>query len=154
MMAADIPPDPPEGAESATGYVLDDQVGFLLRRAHQRHQTIFANQGAGGLTSMQFSTLFRLAAEPDGVSQNALGRMVAMDAATTKGVVSRLQARGLIRSEPDLVDKRRYNLSATAEGHALLAELIPQMRQITTETLSPLAPKEQQQLIRLLRKIT
>lgn len=134
-------------------YQLDEQVGFLLRKANQRHLTIFAGLIPEGLTSMQFSTLFRLASEPGSVSQNALGRMVAMDAATTKGVVARLQARGLIQTEPDPVDRRRYNLSTTAAGRALLAEALPRMKEITRDTLAPLTPEEQGMLLALLKKI-
>lgn len=138
---------------AAQGYKLEEQVGFLLRKANQRHLTIFAGLIPGGLTSTQFSTLFRLATEPGPVSQNALGRMVAMDAATTKGVVARLQARGLIQTEPDPNDRRRYNLSTTAEGRALIAEVVPVMKEITRETLSPLSADEQKTLTDLLRKI-
>ena len=127
--------------------VLDDQFGHLLRRAHQWHQTIFARQLTEGLTP------FRLASEPDGVSQNALGRMVAMDAATTKGGVSRPQARGMVQAEADAHDKRRYTLSAAAASHALLKALLPQMQAITAGTLAPLTARDDAQLVRLLRKM-
>jgi len=139
--------------EKPEDYVLDEQVGFILRRAYQRHMTIFADQIVGGLTAMQFSTLYRLATEPGAISQNALGRLVAMDAATTKGVISRLLARGLIVSVPDQVDRRRYLLSTTAEGRALLAEVLPHVKAISCETLAPLDPAEQETLIALLRKL-
>lgn len=139
--------------EEPEDYVLDEQVGFILRRAYQRHMTIFADQIVGGLTAMQFSTLHRLATEPGAISQNALGRLVAMDAATTKGVISRLLARGLIVSVPDQVDRRRYLLSTTAEGRALLAEVLPRVKAISRETLAPLDPAEQETLIALLRKL-
>ncbi|MFT3691016.1 MarR family winged helix-turn-helix transcriptional regulator [Paenirhodobacter sp.] len=141
-------PDP-----EAQGYQLDEQVGFLLRKANQRHQTIFAARIPGNLTSMQFSTLFRLASEPGPVSQNALGRMVAMDAATTKGVVTRLKERGLIAMEPDPGDRRRYILSTTAEGRALLQAVVPVMQDITRETLAPLTPAERGTLVDLLKKL-
>ena len=134
-------------------YLLDEQVGFILRKAYQRHMTIFGEHIVGGLTSMQFSTLYRLATEPGPVSQNALGRMVAMDAATTKGVVSRLLARELINSEPDQVDRRRYMLTTSEEGRALLAQALPQVKKITEETLSPLTADERDTLIRLLQKL-
>lgn len=134
-------------------YRLDEQVGFILRKAYQRHMTIFADHIVDGLTSMQFSTLYRLATEPGPVSQNALGRMVAMDAATTKGVISRLLARGLIHSEPDQVDRRRYLLTTSAAGRALLEEALPQVKKITEETLAPLDPAERLVLIGLLQKL-
>lgn len=135
-------------------YRLDDQVGFLLRKAHQAHIAICTEKLGGMLTPVQFSTLHRLASEPTPVSQNALGRMVAMDAATTKGVVSRLKERDLVVSRPDAGDKRRHMLSTTEKGRALLGQAVPLMREITEQTLSPLAPYERDMLLALLRKIS
>lgn len=138
----------------ASDYRLDEQIGFLLRKASQRHMAICTERIGGMLTPVQFSTLYRLATEPGPVSQNALGRMVAMDAATTKGVVTRLMERGLVVSRPDTDDKRRHMLSATAEGHALLARMVPLMAEISVETLAALEPCEQDMLLALLRKIS
>ena len=42
-----------------TDYALDEQVGFLLRRATQRHLAIFARQ-IPTLTSTQFAALAKL----------------------------------------------------------------------------------------------
>ncbi len=134
-------------------YKLDEQVGFVLRKAYQRHQTIFSEANPGGLTAMQFSTLYGLAMGPGPISQNALGRLVAMDASTTKGVVARLQARGLIEMEKDMVDKRRYMLRTTEAGRALLTECVPTMKRITADTLAPLSKKEAQTLLALLSRI-
>lgn len=135
-------------------YRLDEQVGFLLRKAHQAHIAICTEKLGGLLTPVQFSTLYRLASEPDPVSQNALGRMVAMDAATTKGVVTRLKERGLIVSRADATDKRRHMLSTTEQGRALLTETVPLMQEITRQTLAPLEAYEQDMLLALLRKIS
>ena len=87
------------------GYLLDEQIGFLLRKAYQRNSNIFAETVPGKLTPTQFSVMHRLA-EDGPMSQNRLGRSVAMDGATTKGVVDRLIARGLLRTAPDPDDKR------------------------------------------------
>lgn len=135
------------------GYQLEDQVGFLLRRAYQHHIAICTERLGNTLTTMQFSTLYRLATEPGPVSQNALGRLIAMDAATTKGVVTRLKERGLIASRQDTGDKRRYMLSTTRKGRELVTETLPVMQEITRETLSPLTAREQRTLIELLRKL-
>lgn len=139
--------------EPFLGYVLDEQVGFLLRKAYQRHMTIFARNMIGGLTPTQFSTLFRLYAEPDPISQNALGRLVAMDAATTKGVISRLESHGLITTERDPNDKRRYLLRSTEKGQALVREAIPVVKGITEATLEPLTRTERETFLRLLAKL-
>ena len=73
--------------------ILDDQVGFLLRQAQQRHTTIFAAGMIESLTPTQWAALAKLREVGD-CSQYRLGRLTAMDAATIKGVVDRLTARG------------------------------------------------------------
>ena len=76
-------------------YVLDDQIGYLLRLANQRHTLIFQEQAVLELTPTQFSAMVRLLDEGE-CSQNELGRRTAMDVATVKGVVDRLRAKGLV----------------------------------------------------------
>ncbi len=145
---------PLTSAEDALpAYVLDEQIGFLLRRAHQRHMTIFSER-MDSLTPTQFSVLYRLVMATGSESQNALGRSVAMDAATTKGVVNRLEARGLIATEKDQQDRRRYLLTATEDGKALIASCLPVMQEITKETLAPLSKSERRSLLALLKKIS
>ncbi|WP_245413843.1 MarR family winged helix-turn-helix transcriptional regulator [Fulvimarina endophytica] len=145
---------PEHQSEPDLDYRLDEQVGFLLRKAYQRHMMIFARKMAGNLTPTQFSTLVRLFAEPEPISQNALGRLVAMDAATTKGVISRLEKQGLLTTERDRTDKRRYLLRSTEKGRALLRDVIPIVKDITEETVQPLTKREQVVFLKLLAKLT
>lgn len=133
------------------GYRLEDQVGFLLRKAHQRHVAIFAAHVAD-LTPPQFAALAKLG-EVGGTSQNQLGAMIAMDAATIKGVIDRLKARGLVAVCKDTGDKRRLTVRLTDAGQAALAGLLVQAGVITRETLAPLSAREAEQLVRLLGRI-
>lgn len=41
-------------------YVLDEQVGFLMRIAMQRHTSIFTSRMVEGLTQTQFAALAKL----------------------------------------------------------------------------------------------
>lgn len=132
-------------------YCLDEQIGFLLRRATQRHLAIFAAH-ISDLTPTQFAALAKLC-EIGPVSQNALGRATAMDGATIKGVVDRLQSKGLVNSEPDADDRRRLLLAATEKGQAELASLTTEALEISAETLKPLSADEQTKLLALLRKL-
>ena len=134
-------------------YELDAQVGFLLRLANQRHSIIFQNHITQGLTPTQFSTLIRVA-EHDKVSQNQLGRLAAMDSATTKGVVDRLKSKGLLYATPDPEAKRRSTISLTPQGAALIEQLRADGRIITEKTLEPLNASERKSLLALLQKIT
>ena len=134
------------------GYLLDDQIGFLLRKAYQRNSTIFMDLVPGKLTTTQFSVMHRLA-EDGPMSQNQLGRTVAMDGATTKGVVDRLIGRGLLRTPPDPDDRRRHQVSLTEDGVALIDEAVGAAARVTAETLAPLRDRERETLLRLLKKI-
>ena len=127
-------------------------MGFLLRKAQQRHLNIFAAHIGEGLTAQQFAALAKLF-ELGPSSQNALGRQTAMDNSTINGVVTRLLARGLIEKFPAPEDTRLHMLRLTAEGRRACDRVLPLAREITRLTVAPLTRSEQATLLRLLRKI-
>jgi MarR family transcriptional regulator, lower aerobic nicotinate degradation pathway regulator len=135
-----------------TEYRLDEQVGFLLRRATQRHVAIFAVHMGEDVTPTRWAVLAKLH-EAGPSSQNRLGRLTAMDAATIKGVVDRLIERGLIETRLDPFDARRRVIGLSDAGRRLVEHCIEQARAITRETLDPLTPAERLSLIALLRKL-
>jgi DNA-binding MarR family transcriptional regulator len=138
----------------APGYKLEDQVGHLLRRANQRHTSIFFDGlNDQKLTPTQFAALIKIGDEEE-VSQNRLGRLTAMDPATILGVVKRLQERKLIDAHPDPVDRRRSLWRLSAAGQRLLEEVLPIAAQITRHTLAPLDSGERRVLLELLRKLS
>ena len=135
------------------GYVVERQVGFLLRRAHQRHAALFqAAMAAQDLTPTQFTALLKIAALGR-VSQNHLGRLAGMDPATIQGVVRRLIARGLVRRAPDPLDRRAIALAPTAAGLALVPAAVASARRITEATLAPLSADERRDFLLLLNKM-
>ncbi|MEM7376947.1 MAG: MarR family transcriptional regulator [Pseudomonadota bacterium] len=134
-------------------YLLDEQIGFALRLAGQRHTAIFQDTIEEELTPTQFSTLIRLS-EVGASSQNQLGRMVGMDVATTKGVVDRLRKKNLISSVVDEADVRRRKIQLTDEGAVLVNRLKRRGKEITRQTLEPLDATEQATLLALLKKIS
>lgn len=137
--------------EDAIPYQLDEQVGFILRRAFQRHAAIFQGHIAD-LTATQWAVLVKLA-ELEHASQNHLGRLTAMDAATMQGVVRRLMERDLVRRAESPLDRRRLVLRLTEAGLKLVEALIPHALSATRETLAPLTSKERESFLRLLRKL-
>lgn len=137
---------------SVKGYDLDRQVGYRLRLAMQRHTEIFFAAMDYGLTQPQFAALARLHMTGP-CSQNELGRMVALDSATIVGVVSRLEARGLVSGERSQEDRRRVIISLTDEGRKLIKNALAAGMKANELTLAPLSPEEQEQLIGLLQKL-
>lgn len=137
---------------SRPSYVLEDQIGFILRQVWQRHAMIFAKEIGINLTPTQWAALAKLT-ETGPCSQNQLGRLTAMDVATIKGVIDRLTARGLTETSSDPEDGRRLLVSLTRAGQAMAEKAAPNALAITKETLAPLDAKERETLIALLSKL-
>ena len=133
-------------------YVLDDQVGFLMRVAMQRHTAIFMSRILDGLTQTQFAALAKLY-EVGACSQNHLGRLIYLDAATIKGVVDRLRGRGFVTAMADPNDRRRRAVALTEQGRALTEEATKVAAEITAATLTPLTSDEQKAVVKLLKKL-
>jgi MarR family transcriptional regulator, lower aerobic nicotinate degradation pathway regulator len=133
-------------------YVLDEQIGFRLRVAMQRHTSIFTSQMIEGLTQTQFASLAKLY-EVGPCSQNHLGRLIFLDAATIKGVVDRLSLRGFLTASNDPTDKRRRAVVLTEEGRRVTEAAIKVAAQITADTLVPLTEEERRTVTRLLKKL-
>lgn len=142
------------GEASADDYILEEQVGHLLRRAHQRATAIFMAElgDVFELTPMQYAALVKLR-DAGEQSQNQLGRLIAMDPATAQGVIRRLEERGLVERTADAGDRRRSLLRLTKEGLALVEAAIPKGERVSAATLAPLTQAEQSRFLALLRKL-
>jgi DNA-binding MarR family transcriptional regulator len=139
------------------GFAVEEQVGHLLRRANQRHVALFQDSiqrslGAEDLTPPQFAALAALVTRGH-VTQNQLGRLVAMDPATVQGVVRRLVTRGLVARDRDPADRRTAVLVPTEAGRSLAARAVPCARRITEATLAPLDAAERRVFLSLLRRL-
>jgi DNA-binding MarR family transcriptional regulator len=149
------PPSPGGGREEDTPdtYVLEDQVGHLLRRAHQRATAIFTAElgEAFQITPTQYAALVKLHKLGE-QSQNQLGRLTAMDRATIQGVIRRLEERQLIERSGDPGDRRRSSLRLTPSGETLVAAMIPNGIRVSAVTLEPLDDAERKTFLALLRK--
>jgi DNA-binding MarR family transcriptional regulator len=140
------------GVAASGDYILDDQVGFILRQAQQRHTNIFAALMIEELTPTQWAVLAKLK-ECGPCSQNLLGRHTAMDGATIKGVIDRLTKRRITATTADPDDARRLMVALTQEGEAVYARGKPMAERITEATLEPLSEAERGALVALLRRI-
>lgn len=133
-------------------YILDTQVGYVLRRVTQRHLAIFSDL-IPHVTTTQFAVLARLD-ELGPQSQNLLGRATAMDAATIKGVVDRLARQGLVVTAANREDRRRLTVALTPEGAQLFKTTQATALTVSEHTLKPLTPDEQTTLMALLARLT
>jgi len=143
-----------DGLDADSDYVLAEQIGFLLRRAHQRATSIF--QGvfeSESLTPQQFAVLAKLF-EVGEVTQNKLGRLVDMDPATLQGVIQRLQQKGLVSRTQDPLHKRRLKMQLTSAGREQVQRCFDLGKSVSELTLRPLDQPQRRDLVRLLKMIT
>jgi len=136
------------------GYVLEAQIGHVLRRAHQRATQIFMAELGDRfqMTPTQYAALIKLY-ELGEQSQNRLGRLTAMDPATIQGVVKRLEERRLVERSGDPDDRRRSTLRVTEAGAALAREMLPFGRRVTEVTLERLGAAERAEFLVLLQRL-
>lgn len=133
-------------------YVLDEQVGYVLRRVTQRHLAIFS-EIIPEVTTTQFAVLARLS-QMGALSQNHLGRATAMDAATIKGVVDRLARQGYVTTTPNTQDRRRLNVELTPKGVGLVKDRMSDGVRVSDKTLEPLSAEERAQFLALLTRLS
>lgn len=126
--------------------------GHLLRRAVQVMNQLWNEEVSHTITSPQFAALNALYGEPN-LDQRTLGRRISLDRSTMAEVVSRLGARGLIRSERDIHDGRRKTIALTPKGLHAVRELIPRTHAMTRRLVGQLDQKQGDELLCLLTKV-
>lgn len=142
----------PTKAGKRPAYRLDEQIGFLIRVAMQRHTAIFMSNMVEDLTQTQFAALAKLL-EVGPCTQNHLGRRIFLDPATVKGVVDRLRSRGFVQIVKDPGDRRRHAVVLTDSGRRVTNAAIEVAAKITAQTIAPLTAAEQRTMLRLLKKL-
>ncbi len=128
---------------------LQAEPGHLIRRAHQLAVGTFAKTHGKQITPVQYAVLRALQDTP-GMDQVTLADRVALDTSTTADIATRLDAKGWIVRE--LLPRRQRALRLTAEGEAVLAEMLPRVAPMYAQLLDALEPAERAEFLRLLRK--
>jgi DNA-binding MarR family transcriptional regulator len=98
--------------------------------------------------------ILRLLKEKGSIPQKELLELLALKSGSVSETVSKLEAKGFIVRERDLIDKRRINITLTADGEAYIKER-EQKRQLQDSVLfTSLTKDETEQLTKLLSKLT
>lgn len=128
-------------------------LGYLLNRAAQeiREGTV-AVLAPAGLSPQGFGLLLRLR-EGGPMSQRQLGASHRVDRTTMVALVDQLEARGWVRREDDPADRRRYAVTLTAAGAALLAATEGPVLEVERRFLAALSADEAATLRRLLGRL-
>ena len=132
---------------------LAERPGFLVRRMHQIHLALFAEECAGfDITPVQYSILTVAGAQP-GLDQAQLAYEVGVDRATLANVVARLESKHLIKRSPSTSDKRVKLVSLTARGAVLLDKMLLPVQRAHDRTIAALPAAEQSVFLKLLMRL-
>jgi DNA-binding MarR family transcriptional regulator len=124
--------------KKTTPFPLALRPGFLIRRLHQIHLSLFAEECATfKVTPVQYSILTAVAAQP-GLEQAALAQEVGVDRATLANVVARLAKRGLVRRVQGRNDRRLKHVFPTAACERLLERMDGPARRAHERTIDAL----------------
>ncbi|MBE7728294.1 winged helix-turn-helix transcriptional regulator [Komagataeibacter sp. FXV3] len=135
----------PPSADATSSFYrnhLSHRAGFLIRRLHQIHLSLFAEECADfGVTPVQYSILTVAAVHPD-IDQASLGHEVGVDRATLANVIARLKAHGLISRSKKATDRRVNLIRVTARGSAVLAQMDGAAQRAHERTVAALPENE------------
>src|ERR1700748_602940 len=138
---------PKRDHQKAPRIALFKRPGFLVRRLHQIYVAIyFQNCERFGTTPVQSSVMQVLMAQP-GMDQIALAQEIGIDRTTASSVLTRLEARGIVRREADPVDRRNKCAYLTPSGKAMLKEMQASIEAAHRELVKPLAPAAREQFL-------
>lgn len=115
---------------------LEGMVGHLLRRASQRHNSLWAAQVGPQPTSTQYSLLRAVVEEP-GLDQRRAGELASLDRSSTMDVVARLERQGWLTRARHPDDGRRDVLQPGPDATAAMARLAPPVARVQAELLDP-----------------
>lgn len=141
--------------ESApTARVLAESTGWLLNDV-AREVTLRLEEALKGddLRWRDYGVLVVLeSAGP--MSQQEIGRRLAVDRSTMVHIIDLLEQRGLVARGRDRVDRRAYAIELTGAGRALLVDVLhPLTAEVHERVLGPLTPEERSVLTRILGRV-
>jgi len=130
---------------------LSLRPGFLIRRLHQIHLALFAEECAEfDVTPVQYSLMTAISAEP-GLDQVKLALKVGIDRATLAAVLARLELKGLMRRVTSRKDGRLKLASLTVTGQRLLKRIDKSARRAHERTIEALPEAERAAFLKSLR---
>jgi MarR family transcriptional regulator, organic hydroperoxide resistance regulator len=128
-------------------------LGFHLRLAQVTMQRGFTEALAGlDLTQKQCATLELIAANP-GVSQVDIASRLRNDRATMMALIDRLEERGLVARRRSAADRRRQELTLTADGEALLGQAMQAVEAHERRFTARFSAAELETLVELLGRV-
>ena len=140
-------------AEDDRGVSLAERPGFLVRRLHQIHLALFAEECLPfGVTPVQYSIMSVLSGQP-GLDQATLAHEVGVDRTTLANVVARLEGRELVRRTQGRTDRRLKHVRLTPRGQRLVGRMHDAAQRAHDRTVEALAPGQRTAFLGALRRL-
>ena len=102
------------------------------------------------LTIPQFYTLVAISRQGQSCRMGDLAHQLFQSSATMTGIVTRLEADGLVERVMDPDDRRAVQVRVTERAKKMLDEVLAARRESVTQTLDRLSAEERQEFLRLL----
>jgi DNA-binding MarR family transcriptional regulator len=141
-----------EGAMTAPSGRLPlwSRPGYLVRRLHQIHSAIFAEECKPfGITPVQYGLMTALLHRPES-DQVSLGAEIGIDRTNVADVLARLAERGLVTRTRGAADRRTMLASLTEEGASLTRTMHGAMQRAQERLLAPLPPAQRRDFMAML----
>ncbi len=134
------------GAESLS-------IGYLTRYAHRAFVKALADElEPHGILSAQWSVL-RILWDIEGLTQVELAERMLVEKASLTGVLESMERRGLILRVRNEDDRRKINITLTAQGRRLKPQLLPHAARINRKAMRGMSEAETGQLRHLLARL-
>jgi DNA-binding MarR family transcriptional regulator len=108
---------------------------------------------AAGMSPREAGVL-RLVARTPRINQRELADRLGLPPSRMVALIDSLESRGLVGRARSTTDRRHHELTLTAAGTTAMRALRSIAERHTEDLLAPLAPAEQEELVRLLTKLS
>ncbi|WP_440112278.1 MarR family winged helix-turn-helix transcriptional regulator [Acidovorax sp. BL-A-41-H1] len=143
----------PAGFYCASHLEPPNSVGYLMRQVMSSIRTQADTRlSTHDLTYAQWLPLYKISRSA-GVTVAELARESDADPASMTRALDRLEAKGLVLRERSTTDRRVVQLTLTAEGQAVAAQVPQVLADVLNGHLSDFTHDEWQQLLALLRRM-
>lgn len=133
---------------------LWDRPGFLVRRLHQIHVSLFLSESSDlKLTPVQYGVLDILFSEKTGLDQVTLASNLGIDRTNVADVLARLEKNKLVTRKVSSEDRRMKLACLTKKGIEITIKGQGRMQKAQEKLLMPLTKSEQAIWLELSQKI-
>lgn len=133
---------------------IDESVGYWISIVGLRYKgEAWRRLKPFDVTPEQWVVLNRLSMD-EGVCQRELASRIVKDQPNTTRILDKMEQKGLIRRNPDPLDRRAFQVFLTEKGKRLREELLPVVQQLRNDSTSGFSESEIMMLKELLRKFS